>query len=169
MGQTARLHRPDCDIQKMYPPVTLYPASIRPIKPPRSMKMILVKRSFRGWTKPHIVIYMRRNRSVLYRFSSGTISKIAPQRDLPAFSYVTRLNSLYRIFPVLTTPLLLTYLEKLSITADRIPDDFDLPNGVGQRFFNINVFTRFEDRKSTRLNSSHVAISYAVFCLKKKK
>src|SRR5437870_7108170 len=27
----------------------------------------------------------------------------------------------------------------------------------------------FTDRKSTRLNSSHVAISYAVFCLKKKK
>src|SRR5690625_6557693 len=26
-----------------------------------------------------------------------------------------------------------------------------------------------QDRKSTRLNSSHVAISYAVFCLKKKK
>src|SRR3989442_8658040 len=28
---------------------------------------------------------------------------------------------------------------------------------------------RHEDRKSTRLNSSHVRISYAVFCLKKKK
>src|SRR5436305_5329240 len=27
----------------------------------------------------------------------------------------------------------------------------------------------FRDRKSTRLNSSHVRISYAVFCLKKKK
>src|SRR5437868_7941539 len=27
---------------------------------------------------------------------------------------------------------------------------------------------RLEDRKSTRLNSSHVSISYAVFCLKKK-
>src|SRR5207249_8781150 len=27
----------------------------------------------------------------------------------------------------------------------------------------------FPDRKSTRLNSSHVSISYAVFCLKKKK
>src|SRR5437870_11545877 len=27
----------------------------------------------------------------------------------------------------------------------------------------------FADRKSTRLNSSHVAISYAVFCLKKKR
>src|SRR5439155_17315785 len=29
--------------------------------------------------------------------------------------------------------------------------------------------TKVRDRKSTRLNSSHVAISYAVFCLKKKK
>src|SRR5262245_58182270 len=28
---------------------------------------------------------------------------------------------------------------------------------------------RFVDRKSTRLNSSHLGISYAVFCLKKKK
>src|SRR5256885_11366973 len=28
---------------------------------------------------------------------------------------------------------------------------------------------RMEDRKSTRLNSSHLVISYAVFCLKKKK
>src|SRR5690242_21275051 len=28
--------------------------------------------------------------------------------------------------------------------------------------------TRIEDRKSTRLNSSHMSISYAVFCLKKK-
>src|SRR5438067_9835617 len=28
---------------------------------------------------------------------------------------------------------------------------------------------RLLDRKSTRLNSSHVSISYAVFCLKKKK
>src|SRR5438477_6881903 len=28
---------------------------------------------------------------------------------------------------------------------------------------------RAEDRKSTRLNSSHMSISYAVFCLKKKK
>src|SRR2546430_12592858 len=32
-----------------------------------------------------------------------------------------------------------------------------------------NEFTRDLDRKSTRLNSSHSQISYAVFCLKKKK
>src|SRR5690625_617632 len=33
----------------------------------------------------------------------------------------------------------------------------------------IDAEHALEDRKSTRLNSSHVAISYAVFCLKKKK
>src|SRR2546426_3838791 len=33
----------------------------------------------------------------------------------------------------------------------------------------ILVATQFRDRKSTRLNSSHLVISYAVFCLKKKK
>src|SRR2546427_1596730 len=32
-----------------------------------------------------------------------------------------------------------------------------------------SIFQRSEDRKSTRLNSSHSQISYAVFCLKKKK
>src|SRR2546430_11145337 len=31
------------------------------------------------------------------------------------------------------------------------------------------TFLRISDRKSTRLNSSHSQISYAVFCLKKKK
>src|SRR5438067_7366720 len=30
-------------------------------------------------------------------------------------------------------------------------------------------YVRSPDRKSTRLNSSHVSISYAVFCLKKKR
>src|SRR5690625_6785059 len=34
--------------------------------------------------------------------------------------------------------------------------------------FKEEFFEKYGDRKSTRLNSSHVAISYAVFCLKKK-
>src|SRR5256885_7794114 len=33
----------------------------------------------------------------------------------------------------------------------------------------IPVTAPYKDRKSTRLNSSHLVISYAVFCLKKKK
>src|SRR5690242_20853647 len=43
---------------------------------------------------------------------------------------------------------------------DQLTDDsFDLDR----------VFLGGPDRKSTRLNSSHMSISYAVFCLKKKK
>src|SRR5690625_6211744 len=40
-------------------------------------------------------------------------------------------------------------------------------NDLGFNF--IANIEHLRDRKSTRLNSSHVAISYAVFCLKKKK
>src|SRR5690348_18031491 len=39
---------------------------------------------------------------------------------------------------------------------------------VGESFFE-QFNEEFGDRKSTRLNSSHPSISYAVFCLKKKK
>src|SRR5690606_40455637 len=42
--------------------------------------------------------------------------------------------------------------------------------GMGELHLDILVDRmKREDRKSTRLNSSHVKISYAVFCLKKKK
>src|SRR5690349_24355146 len=40
---------------------------------------------------------------------------------------------------------------------------------VHERLQRIAAAYAREDRKSTRLNSSHVEISYAVFCLKKKK
>src|SRR3712207_7785112 len=39
----------------------------------------------------------------------------------------------------------------------------------GRNFEIIGVLEKRKDRKSTRLNSSHANISYAVFCLKKKK
>src|SRR5256885_6581678 len=50
---------------------------------------------------------------------------------------------------------------------------FGHPSGLGHRreLDSSGVdshATPFEDRKSTRLNSSHLVISYAVFCLKKK-
>src|SRR5256885_16594294 len=38
-----------------------------------------------------------------------------------------------------------------------------------QRFLQAQGPAQQQDRKSTRLNSSHLVISYAVFCLKKKK
>src|SRR5207249_11749698 len=39
---------------------------------------------------------------------------------------------------------------------------------AGQDLLGEALSSSYEDRKSTRLNSSHVSISYAVFCLKKK-
>src|SRR5258705_1377020 len=49
-----------------------------------------------------------------------------------------------------------------------------LIGAYGQAVFHFPAFanaqkTELGDRKSTRLNSSHLGISYAVFCLKKKK
>src|SRR5690606_40448168 len=45
----------------------------------------------------------------------------------------------------------------------------DNTSNYGNDYENADVPSLAGDRKSTRLNSSHVKISYAVFCLKKKK
>src|SRR5438132_3165814 len=42
------------------------------------------------------------------------------------------------------------------------------PTGGAKRAVDLDSRTQHQDRKSTRLNSSHTVISYAVFCLKKK-
>src|SRR5256885_9437751 len=44
-----------------------------------------------------------------------------------------------------------------------------VPDGARVDFIGGQTFHTRTDRKSTRLNSSHLVISYAVFCLKKKK
>src|SRR2546426_11445087 len=48
------------------------------------------------------------------------------------------------------------------VAVDRLPHIGDLLAAVGLDLGDVG------DRKSTRLNSSHLVISYAVFCLKKK-
>ena len=52
-----------------------------------------------------------------------------------------------------------------------IPNDLIMENAELDNldFSKISIDVSSRDRKSTRLNSSHVSISYAVFCLKKKK
>src|SRR5437870_10247038 len=56
---------------------------------------------------------------------------------------------------------------------DALPICGSFGQGRGREFLRVVVSPvhggEIQDRKSTRLNSSHVAISYAVFCLKKKK
>src|SRR2546429_3041894 len=46
---------------------------------------------------------------------------------------------------------------------------YDAQAAARRRFGNTMYLKEERDRKSTRLNSSHGYISYAVFCLKKKK
>src|SRR2546430_5286482 len=69
------------------------------------------------------------------------------------FPYTT----LFRSCP--DTPNVVDRIELRSISPKMVPDAKGLASG--------RPFT--PDRKSTRLNSSHSQISYAVFCLKKKK
>src|SRR5690606_15963767 len=67
---------------------------------------------------------------------------------------------------------LLTILEKVKddkITVNHKMQDFDNLQLILHRMGNKFLLSILADRKSTRLNSSHVKISYAVFCLKKKK
>src|SRR5690606_27125332 len=46
--------------------------------------------------------------------------------------------------------------------------EYEARRGYPMPLRNYKISLRIQDRKSTRLNSSHVKISYAVFCLKKK-
>src|SRR5690348_18126705 len=52
------------------------------------------------------------------------------------------------------------HLKTLNIGNDHLADE---------ELARLTSLPQLEDRKSTRLNSSHPSISYAVFCLKKKK
>src|SRR5258708_25135428 len=61
-------------------------------------------------------------------------------------------------------------------SCSRRPSPFELAKSYGQGFWSLHLGSNImgtpvscRDRKSTRLNSSHQIISYAVFCLKKKK
>src|SRR2546426_8587168 len=62
-----------------------------------------------------------------------------------------------------------------STAAKQLVNDLNLQVTIGGQTYKGNVFSEDHsvigplDRKSTRLNSSHLVISYAVFCLKKKK
>src|SRR5207253_10004222 len=55
------------------------------------------------------------------------------------------------------------------VLARLLLDRGELRSRHGRVMIGITLVEDLADRKSTRLNSSHVAISYAVFCLKKKK
>src|SRR5438045_8376205 len=89
---------------------------------------------------------------------------------------------------VLAAALLLSFgasaQQSETVGGDRVlrvcedPNNLPFSNRAGEGFENkiaellareLGWTLEYTDRKSTRLNSSHLGISYAVFCLKKKK
>src|SRR3712207_6960550 len=86
------------------------------------------------------------------------------------FPYTT----LFRSVGGLRRELLLRVLDPLRhrlalLRLEQLLPDLLLHLGERRRLRRLDLPERLEDRKSTRLNSSHANISYAVFCLKKKK
>src|SRR5690606_41511732 len=66
----------------------------------------------------------------------------------------------------LDTPLVDDWTEIQLLNPNKT--NFSFPVEFLQVKLDYDMFSPFRDRKSTRLNSSHVKILYAVFCLKKK-
>src|SRR5690606_41999779 len=106
------------------------------------------------------------------RFSAR---RLPPPRRAPPFPYTTLFRSLCRRWIILRDK---NSVGQTSCTHKRVLAHLiakacvrAMPGHYGRLFIEgiqATVVTG-QDRKSTRLNSSHVKISYAVFCLKKKK
>src|SRR5439155_8491365 len=91
------------------------------------------------------LIYERQDKSAI-----DSLRKLARGAEFP----LARLHALYALQGLGALD------EKSLLAAMNHPEARLREHGAKQGFL-------VEDRKSTRLNSSHVAISYAVFCLKK--
>src|SRR2546430_17708854 len=72
-----------------------------------------------------------------------------------------------------TTPDAFERFKQVMLAHDEVMECYMVAGGFDYllkvRVRDMESYRRFLDRKSTRLNSSHSQISYAVFCLKKKK
>src|SRR5688572_32453507 len=86
------------------------------------------------------------------------------------FPYTTLFRSMAAVFGTVGVASIVALLIGFSTWIlsrrrhERTQAQFDIQRRMLEKFGSAG-----EDRKSTRLNSSHSQISYAVFCLKKKK
>src|SRR5690242_21297801 len=97
-----------------------------------------------------------------------------PRSTLFPYTTLFRSRRISLVFPAGLTPEQLQVLEEKRFMFDiLVPLDQRPKLAYLIECFTCHKKTTFEvegrDRKSTRLNSSHMSISYAVFCLKKKK
>src|SRR3712207_7736927 len=102
--------------------------------------------------------------SVSYRFTTN--SKV-PFAAYIFFFLMIRRPPRSTLFPY--TTLFRSFFNEFTLNGDLLPVGY--PATYAHEFSHwLGISSEAEaDRKSTRLNSSHANISYAVFCLKKKK
>src|SRR5689334_23473415 len=89
-------------------------------------------------------------------YSFFFLSMIQPPPRSTLFPYTTLFRSGWRAFGGI-------YTHGLQLLSQQ-----GTGSGFSKSFFALQKRSMRIDRKSTRLNSSHSSISYAVFCLKKK-
>src|SRR5690625_4857080 len=86
---------------------------------------------------------------------------------------ISKVDEANRLAPALDTAIRYRLPIHYFTNGQRVPRDLSLPDAPSlvDRAYRRDSASKalYIDRKSTRLNSSHVAISYAVFSLKKKK
>src|SRR3712207_8790861 len=87
-----------------------------------------------------------------------------PRSTLFPYTTLFRSNPLFSFYMSYVFPL----WKRIDRGTERWLDPHRLPVSHALTLEEVRRYT-FLDRKSTRLNSSHANISYAVFCLKKKK
>src|SRR5258707_15090252 len=96
--------------------------------------------------------------------SYPTYTQLPPSSFTLFLYHICTLSSLFFFFLMIRRPprsTLFPYTTLFRSNGNDVPDP-----GIDPA---LNGVTLTLDRKSTRLNSSHANISYAVFCLKKKK
>src|SRR5690242_11458592 len=136
-----------------------------------SKPTIVIKSEFDTATAPAMD-----NASILVAILTKDFAQSGRCLDLVETFYKnTSSSSFNRVFKVLKSPM--NIQEQPPRLRDSIGYDmYQLDVETGQMkeysdFFSQEAEKQYwmKDRKSTRLNSSHMSISYAVFCLKKKK
>src|SRR5690606_41678783 len=97
-----------------------------------------------------------------YSYNPSIISYVILLFIYVFFFIVTPTIEIYTLSLHDALPISSSDAKNISTTAKLVGDEWVIN---GEKYY---ISGAGEDRKSTRLNSSHVKISYAVFCLKKK-